>query len=284
MSTVKRPIDDRNGLRRPPAPPSQLSSLATLIRTGLSSQRRAPLTWGGSIGATCALIAAIWPSIEDSIGAAIENYPESLKQAFGIRELDSVEKYVDAEMLSLIIPLAVAFFAVRCATRALVGAEEKGHLDPLLSLPVSRRALVAGTFIDTAVVTAAILAVSWAMTWIAGTLVGTGISATGIGVGFANVWPISMAFAGFAVFLAGILHRPATVTGIATGTLVAMYVFDLVGKLSPDERILRDISAFKYYGSAIQDGFDWAHAIGLTGVGIALAVVGAFLFRRRDVL
>lgn len=265
-------------------PPSQLSSLTTLVLTGLGSQRRAPLTWGGSIGATCALIAAIWPSIEKSIGAAIKSYPESIKQAFGIQELDSVEKYVDAEMLSLIIPLVVAFFAVRCATRALVGAEEKGHLDPLLSLPVSRRALVAGTFIDTAILTAAILIVSWLLTLLAGAAAGTGMSAGTMAAGFGNVWPISIAFAGFAVLLAGVLHRPATVTAIATGTLVAMYVFDLVGKLSPDERFLRDISAFKYYGSAVQAGFDWRHAVGLTAVGVVLATVGALLFRRRDIL
>ena len=74
----------------------------------------------------------------------MRSYPEGLKQAFGIQTLDTVERYVDAEMLSLIVPFAVAFFAVRCVTRATVGAEERGHLDTLLSLPVSRRVLVVG--------------------------------------------------------------------------------------------------------------------------------------------
>ena len=47
-------------------------------------------------------------------------YPEGLKQAFNIEELNSVEAYLDAEMLSLIIPLAVAFLAVRVALHLLV--------------------------------------------------------------------------------------------------------------------------------------------------------------------
>ena len=61
----------------------------------------------------CTLIVALWPSIEDSIGEPIEGYPEGLKKAFNIEGLDRVEAYLDAEMFSLIVPLALAFFAVR---------------------------------------------------------------------------------------------------------------------------------------------------------------------------
>lgn len=268
----------------PMTPPSWQRSLAALVRSGLRSQRRAPLTWGGGLGAMSALMAAIWPSIADSMEKLIKTYPAGLKEAFGIQQLDSVEKYVDAEMLSLIVPLALAFFAVRCATRATVGAEDRGHLDTLLSLPLSRRVLVASSFLVTGVVLAAILAVIWAMTWITGTIAGTGISATTLAAGLGNVWPLAMAFAGLAVLSAGVLHRPTTVTAIATGTLFAMYVIDLVGKLSHAIEPLRAVSAFRYYGSAIQHGIDISHVLGLTAVAVALAAIGAVQFERRDVL
>jgi beta-exotoxin I transport system permease protein len=268
----------------PATPPSWPTSLAALVRSGLHAQRRAPLTWGGGLGAMSALMAAIWPSIEDSMAELIKSYPSGLKEAFGIQQLDSVEKYVDAEMLSLIVPLALAFFAVRCATRATVGAEDRGHLDTLLSLPVSRRVLVASSFVVTGVALAAILAVIWAMTWVTGTIAGTGISASTLAAGLGNVWPLAMAFAGLGVLCAGLLHRPATVTAIATGTLVAMYVIDLAGKLSPAIEPLRAASAFRYYGSAIQNGIDISHVLALTVVAFALAAIGAVRFERRDVL
>jgi ABC-2 type transport system permease protein len=268
----------------PAAPPSSGRSFAAVVRSGLRSERRAPLAWGGGLGAMCALMAAMWPSISGSMQQLVKNYPSTLKEAFGIEALDTVEKYVDAEMLSLIIPLAMAFFAVRCATRMIVGAEDRGHLDALLSLPLSRRVLVAGSFVVTGVLLAASLAVMWAMTWITGTIAGTGISASTLAAGFANVWPLAMAFAGLAVFAAGILHRPGTVTAIATGTLVAMYVVDLVGKLASDLEPVRVVSAFRYYGSAIQDGIVPAHVLGLTAVAVVLAAAGAVLFDRRDVL
>jgi ABC-2 type transport system permease protein len=268
----------------PAVPPSRGRSLAVVIRNGLHLHRRDPLIWGGTLGATCALIAAMWPSIEESIGKAVESYPEALKQAFGVQELDSVEKYVDVEMLSLIVPLALAFFAVRCATRAIVGAEERGHLDALLSLPLSRRVLVAGSFTVTGLILAAILVVIWLVTWSVGTAAGTDISASVLAAGLANVWPLSMAFAGLAVLLAGVFHRQAIVVAIASGTLVAMYVVDLLGKISPDLEPLRAVSAFRYYGSAVQDGLDVSHVLGLVVVAIATTAIGAALFARRDVL
>ena len=268
----------------PTRPPPPRRSFAVVVRSGLRWERRAPLTWGAGLGAMCALIVAIWPSVEDSIQKAVQGYPEGLKEAFGIRQLDSVEKYVDAEMLSLIVPLAMAFFAVRCATRAIVGAEERGHLDALLSLPLSRRVLVAGSFVVTGVVLAEILAVQWAITWLTGLVAGAGVSAATMAAGFANVWPLSMAFAGLALLAAGVLHRPGPVTAIATGTLVAMYVVDLVGKLSEPLEPLRAVSAFRYYGSAVQDGLNGWHMVGLTAVAVVLAAAGAVLFDRRDVL
>ena len=254
------------------------------MRRGARDQARAPLIWGGGLGAMGALMAALWPSIEDSMEELMRSYPEGLKQAFGIEQLNSVERYVDAEMLSLIVPLVAAFFVVRCISRATVGAEDRGHLDTLLSLPVSRRVLVAAAFGVAGFALGAILAVFWALTWLAGTIAGTGISATTLGAGALNVWPISMAFGGLATLLAGVAHRPAIVTGAASGAVVAMYVIDLVGKLSEPLRPLRAVSAFRYYGSAVQDGFDISHAVALTVVGVALAVVGALLFERRDVL
>ena len=136
----------------------------------------------------------------------------------------------------------------------------------------------------TGVTLAAILAVIWAMTWITGTIAGTGISASTLAAGLGNVWPLAMAFAGLGVLCAGVLHRPATVTAIAAGTLVAMYVIDLVGKLSPAIEPLRAVTAFRYYGSAIQNGIDISHVLALTAVACALAAIGAVRFDRRDVL
>jgi len=265
------------------AAPSGAQTLRAVVRRGLREHRRAPLVWGGSLGLMSALMAALWPSIEGSMDELMKSYPDSLKEAFNISELNSVEAYVDAEMLSLIVPLAIAFLAVRIGARAIAGAEERGYLDTLLATPVARPTLVAGAFLVSAVVVAEVLAVITVLTWVTGSLVGAEPSLTVLGRGYANVWPLAMLFGGLALLAAGVLRRAATVTAVAVGTLVAMYVIDLVGKLAESIEPLRDISAFKYYGSAVRDGIDPLAFAALALAGAVLAAAGALLFDRRDV-
>ena len=264
--------------------PSTRASLRAVVRRGLRDHRRAWLTWGGPLGAMSAMMAAIWPSIEGALDDALENYPDALKEAFNIREITTVEAYIDAEMMSLIVPLALAFLAVRVVTRAIAGAEEQRYLDTLLAAPVARGTLVAGAFLVAAVVVAVVLAVTTLLTWIVAVLAGTDASLAVLARGAANVWPLSLLFAGIAALAAGLLHRSAPVTAIATGTLVGMVVIDLVGKLADPVEPLRYASAFRYYGSAIQDGIDPLAFAGLTLAGVALAAAGALLLDRRDVL
>lgn len=264
--------------------PTRSRLLAALLRRGLRDHERTPLTWGLPLGAMAALIVAIWPSIEDSVSEAVDSYPQALKDAFGIGELNSVEAYLQAEMLSLIVPLAVGFFAVRAAARALAGAEERGYLDVVLAAPLSRRLLVAGTFAVIAIALVAILAVGIACSWVAGLLVGADLSLAATVAGFANVWPLALFFAGLATLAAGLTRGSARVTALAAGTLVAMYLIDVLGKISEPIEPIRTVSAFKYYGSAIEDGIDPLAFIGLALAGLLLAAVGALAFERRDVL
>jgi ABC-2 type transport system permease protein len=258
-------------------------TLRAVVRRGLRENRRAPLWWGGSLGAMSAMMAALWPAISGSLDQLVKSYPAGLKQAFNIADLNSVEAYVDAEMLSLIVPLAISFLAVRIAARAIVGAEERGYLDTLLATPVARPTLVAGALIVAAIVVAEVLAVITALTWIAGWIAGADPSLVVLGRGYANVWPPAILSAGLALLAAGVLHRAAVVTAIAVGTLGAMYVIDLVGKLADPIEPLRGVSAFKYYGSAVRDGIDPLAFTGLALIGLALAAAGALLFDRRDV-
>ena len=278
MSTVER----QSPRTRTPAPTSH--AFVAIVKRGVRDRRRAPLTWGGSLGALSALIVAIWPSIEDSISSAVEGYPEGLKQAFGITELNTVEAYLNAEMFSLIVPLAVAFFSVRMIVAAIASAEESGHLDTLLSAPVSRRVLAAGAFAAAGLSTAAVLVVTALITWAAAGIAGSALSLGPLAAGVAMVWALAMFFAGLALLATGPLHHPAAVTAVATGSLVAMYMVDVLGKVADSLEPLRWVSAFKYYGSALLDGLDPLAFAGLTLAGVVFAAVGALLFERRDVL
>ena len=259
-----------------------MSTAQAVVRRGIADQRRALLTWGGSLGVMGAFMAAIYPSVKDSITTVVENYPSGLKAAFDVQGLDTVEGYVHVEMFSLIVPLAVGFFAIRSATRETVLAEERGYLDTLLSLPLARRALVGGSAFATAVISAGILVATALLTFASGRIAGTGISFGLTMAGALGLWPLGVFFAGVASVVGGLVNRSAEVTGIATGILVAMYVLDLAGRLASSLESLRWFSAFRYYGAPLRDGIDVSHFVALTGAGVALIAVGAVLFDRRD--
>jgi ABC-2 type transport system permease protein len=248
----------------------------------LRDRRRALFAWGLPIGLMSAFIVAIFPSVEDALGRAVRDYPTELKEAFSIGELATVEQYLEAEMLSLIVPLAVGYLAVRSVASGLSGAAESGRLDVLLSAPLSRRRLVGASFAATAIELASVLAVSLLLTMLGSWLAGAGLASGPALAGFANVWPLAMLFAGLGIVVTGFSLRTSVVTGSVAGVLVAMYVADLIGRLDASVDWIRYASVFKYYGNAIEDGIDPLAFAGVTFAAVGLSALGAWLFERRD--
>jgi len=253
-----------------------------LVATHLHDRRRSVLVWGLALGLWSAFIVSIFPSIEDALSKATEGYPPALKEAFGVSELANVEQYLQAEMLSLIVPLALGYMAVRAVASGLSGAAESGRLDVLLSAPVSRRSLAAASFVATAVELVLVLAVTVAFTALGSALSGAGLSFGSAVAGFANVWPLALLFAGFGVVGTGWSLRTSVVTGSVAGVLASMYVIDLIGRLDSGLSGVRYVSVFKYYGTAIEDGIAPFAFGGVAIAAVVFAALGAWLFDRRD--
>jgi len=259
------------------------AQLAALVSNHLSDRRRSLLAWGLPLGLMSAFIVAIFPSVEDSISKVVDKYPAGLKEAFGIGQLSNVEQYLHAEMLSLIVPLALGYLAVRAVASGLAGAAETGRLDVLLSAPVSRHHLCGAGFLATAIELAAVLAISYLLTMLGSVLAGAGLDAGRAAAGFAGVWPLALLFAGLGVVACAWSLRTSVVTGSVAGVLVAMYVIDLVGRLDPGLDWVRYVSVFRYYGNAIEDGIEPLAFCGVTVAAAVLAGLGAWLFDRRDI-
>jgi ABC-2 type transport system permease protein len=253
-----------------------------LVVAHLRERRRSVLAWGLPLGLWSAFIVSIFPSIEGTLSKLAKSYPPALKEAFGVSQLTNVEQYLQAEMLSLIVPLALGYLAVRAVASGLSGAAETGRLDVLLSAPVSRPSLAAASFAATAIELAAVLAFAVVLTAAGSVVSGAGLSFGSAIAGFANVWPLALVFAGLGVVATGWSLRTSVVTGSVAGVLVSMYVIDLIGRLDSDLSGLRYVSVFKYYGNAIEDGIEPLSFCGVTVAAVVFAALGAWLFDRRD--
>ena len=258
------------------------AQLAALVGAHLSDRRRSLLAWGLPLGLWSAFVVLIFPSVEGALSKAVKSYPAGLKEAFGIGELTSVEQYLHAEMLSLIVPLALGYLAVRAVASGLSGAAESGRLDVLLSSPVPRTRVAAASFAATAVELAIVLVLTVVLTALGSLVAGAHLSLGSAIAGYANVWPLALVFAGLGVVATGFSLRTTVVTGAVAGVLVTMYVIDLVGRLDTGLSGIRYLSVFKYYGNAIEDGIAPLAFVGVTAAAILLAGLGAWLFERRD--
>jgi ABC-2 type transport system permease protein len=272
----------------PAARTPRRAARAPWLRVAVYAARRrrfAPLAWGVPLGLLSVMVVAIFPTIEGTpeLDDLVEAYPEALKEAFGISDTSfrTIAGYLDAEVFSLIAPLATSYFVIH-ALAALVGGE-RGILDVLLSAPLRRRELLAGWFAGTAAVLAAIVVVLGTLIQLGALVAGVDLAVADTAAAVANLWPLSVFFGGVTVLICGFTQRAGAITGSAAGIAVLMYLLEVLGKLSSSLAGPAELSAFHYYGSALQDGIDPGHALLLTGAGFVLAAVGAALFERRDV-
>lgn len=257
--------------------------LAPLVSFHLSERRRSPLAWGLPLGAMSAFIVVIYPSVQGALAKVVAQYPEGLKQAFGIGELSNVEQYLHGEMLSLIVPLAVGYLAARAVASDLSGAAESGRLEVVLSTPVTRSTVCLGAFLAAAVEIAAVLLLTLVLSLLGSLVAGAGLGVGHALAGFAAVWPLALVGGGLAIVASGFSLKTSVVTGVVAGFLVAMYVVDLVGKLDEGISGIRYASIFRYYGNAIEAGIEPFAFVGLVAFACLLAGLGATLFERRDI-
>ena len=265
------------------SPPRLRVALATLVRRGLRDYRRAPLVWGLSLGLMSAFEMLLYPSISTSLDKAFESYPAAVTEAFGITDFGTIEAFMHAEMFSIVLPFALAYFAIRCVATMLAGAEEHGYLDSLLAAPVARSTVAAAAFATAALAAAAILFVVGAMTAVAGAISGDAIGLGRLAEGLAGVWALTLFFAGCATFAAGLAHRAGVVLGSVGALFGVMYLLDVVGKLSDPIEPLRHASALRWYGAPLQGGLELAGFAILVAAATLLALAGAICAMRRDV-
>lgn len=250
-------------------------------------RRFAPLAWGLPLGLMSLMIVGVFPSIEENadVEKLLESYPDTFKDAFGVTDasFSSIQGYLGAEIFNLIAPFAICFFLIRALSDAVCGSEHRGALDVLLSAPLSRRQLVAGWLLGNTAVLLGVLALFGVLTWIGGPLFGVDLPAGDVAAGVLNMLPLALCFGGVTLLFAGLLHRSGAVTGIAAGVLVTMYLVETLGSLSDAIDAFRPLSAFHYYGAALENGLDAGDFFGLVAAGLVLAVAGALLFERRDI-
>jgi len=98
-----------------------------------------------------------------------------------------------------------------------------------------------------------------------------------------NLWPVCLFFGGLAMLCSALFRRRSLAVALPAAVLFAAYLIDTVGRASEDLEGLRPWSVFYYYGSAVEDGIDWANFSGIAAAALLFLALAVAAFQRRDI-
>jgi ABC-2 type transport system permease protein len=83
--------------------------------------------------------------------------------------------------------------------------------------------------------------------------------------------------------LSAVFHRRFLALAIPAALLIVMYFVDGLASSAEFFDTIQPLSAFNYYGSAIQEGLDWGNFAVLTGATVVFAALAVLVFQKRDI-
>ena len=280
MSAVASGGERRHAAKRAPR-----GTLFALVSHTGRMQLRGVIIWGAALGLYSAAMLASFTAIEGSaeqLNQLMEAYPKGMLEAFGVTDLGDPANYLHSQVFGF-APLALSFFTIMALSAAVAGAEERGTMDVLLGNPLPRWQLVIGNFVAAALSLLAICAVVGLLTWGMAVLVDVELSVRQVAEAVLNLWPVCIMFGALALLCSALFHRRGLAIAIPAFLLFGMYLLDTIGRASEDLEDLRPLSVFYYYGSAIENGIDWADFGGIILVALALVLLAVLVFGRRDI-
>jgi ABC-2 type transport system permease protein len=259
--------------------------LRDILTKTLWDQRRLLVGWAVGLALVTAVYSSIYPSIRESGAAAVENYPEALKDAFNLQDVASPAGYLGSAVFGILLPVLIVLFAVVAGARAIAGDEEAGTLDLLLAHPVSRPRLLLQRF-GALVVAIALLGLAVLLALLA--VSGPGELDLGVGrlvAAVAQLALLGLAFGSLALAVGAATGRRALVVGICAVVAVVAYLGNTLARQVDGLGWLRRVSPFWYYsgGDPLRNGFQLGDSAVLLVASLLLVGAGLLLFTRRDV-
>lgn len=262
----------------------------SVLAASLVELRRSLAWWSLGLVGMVALEISVYPTVRDDSGFSelTENYPEVFKKLFSFGgagfDFTSSAGYLGTELFSLIIPLLLIIAAVATGARAIAGEEERGTIDLLMSLPVTRRRVTAEKLAAMALEVIALGLVLLVALWIGVRAVDMTIPLSHLTAAVAGAALLAIGFGAIALLAGAATGSRSVGVGIAAALAVASYLVNsLAGLVTALEPIQR-VTPFYHYTAPdpLRDGVSWPH-LGALALVIAVASAAALVaVDRRD--
>lgn len=245
------------------------------------------LVLAGMLAAFAAFYVAMFPSMSQSIDldALLAAYPDALMKAFGVQTLATIEGFLASELYTFAWVLLVGLYFAYGAASLIAGDVERGRLDLLLALPVSRSRLAIEKFLSLLTPLAVVSIVMPTAVYVSTVLIDEPIALADLAALHLLSIPYLLTCAGIGFLASVLFDRTSIAQRAALGVVFALFLveslvtgtdYEWLGTLSPTRyidanAILLD-SEYNLVGGAIL----LVAAVVLVGVAVAW-------FQRKDV-
>ncbi len=248
-------------------------------------RRWAMLWWGLGMFATTLLIVLLFPTFSEAFGQSLKDVPDSLKQIIGnAADYQQIEGFLQLQVFMQMIFLTMVYGVILCSG-LIAGEEGQGTLQALLSQPVSRSKVYWHKLAAASVVLWVVNIMLFVGVVVGCVLIGETVNYGRVFLATNMMWLVSMVFSLFAYALGAATGRRGFAGAIAgVYIFVAYLVSSLVGSVEWFKYV-NYASPLKYFNEPrIMDvGLDAANVAILVAACAVLAVVGWFMFKKRDI-
>lgn len=263
---------------------------ADVTLKSLRDLRRGFAWWAVGLAGMVALQVSVYPTVRDDSGFAdlTESYPEVLQDLFGFGaekfDYTSAPGYLGIELFSLVVPLLLIIAAVAAGAAAIAGEEDRGTLDLLLSMPVSRRRVTAEKFLAMAAEVVGLGLVLLIALWAGVRLVDMGVSFANLAAAATGAVLLAVGFGSIALLLGAATGSRGAAVGVSAALAVAAYLVNSLAALVSQLEGVQKLTPFYHYEASdpLREGFSAGHLAVLLVIVVVAAAAAVVAIDRRD--
>lgn len=248
---------------------------------------RGSIVLAGLLSAFAAFYVAMFPSMAESIDldALLAAYPEPLLKTFGVQTLATIEGFLASELYTFAWLLLVGLYFAYGAAGLIAGDVERGRLDLLLALPVSRARLAGEKFLSVLTPLAVISLVMPTAVYVATVLIDEPVAIADLAALHLLSIPYLLTCAALGFLASVVFDRTSIAQRVSLGGFFALFLvesmvtgtdFEWVGAISPTRYIdPNDV--------LIRSEYDILGGVILLVAAVVLVGVALAWFQRKDV-
>ncbi|NHX36842.1 MULTISPECIES: ABC transporter permease subunit [Halolamina] len=242
-----------------------------------------------SVGISLLAAFAVWayPSYSEAMDMEQlrEAFPEPMIQAFNIQTMASLEGFLAVELYMFGWIILLGLYMAYSAASIVADDVDRGRMDTLLSMPVSRPRLAIERFAALGVPILMVNVVTPVVVLVSADLIGESLSAVDVIALHLLSIPYLFACAGIGLLASVLFDRASIAQRVALGVTFGIYLVESLLR-GTEYEALGVIAPMRYFdpNEVLLDGtYDLVGAAVLLGMTAVLLVVSQVIFVRRDI-